>query len=202
MDKFGKIVVLAMSVVFCVFVIWALSTGIITQWNQTALGAFWFFVIVLGGPIAYYFSNTVSDRADISTPVGKATLVGGYAVSVAAYGVVTFFPPPDPKPVIDPLAQTAWRKCVLDNDLADDITDARSIVVTNLDGNGHLLEVPLVNERSRVEFYCCFDPKQKNMIVYIGIPSVVDGRREIQREIKREGEGAIAISVRKGGVAQ
>src|SRR5205085_2428047 len=96
----------------------------------------------------------------------------------------------------DLVAQPSWRKCVLDNDVADDITDARSIVVKNLTGDGHLFTAPLSDERSRVEFYCCFEPRQKVMKVHIGIPSRVDPGRRIEQEISREGDGAVSISVR------
>jgi hypothetical protein len=80
--------------------------------------------------------------------------------------------------------------------VADDITDARDIVVKNLEGNGRLFVDVVADGSSRVEFYCCFDVGQTSMKVYIGIPSRVTARRKIERVVSRDGGGAESISVR------
>jgi len=192
LDTIGKLVGLVVSVVFCGWVIFVLTAGRLRDMTPLEFRVFWAFFIILGGPIPYFFTNTVSDTANLSTPIGKFTLGGGYVVCVLAFVLVDqLIEEPSPLP------QPAWRKCVLDNDVEDDITNARDILVKNLDGNGRLFVDVVAHERSRVEFYCCFDVGQTSMKVYIGLPSrVKPPRRKLEPVISRDGSGAESISVR------
>jgi hypothetical protein len=84
LDKAGKLTGLVVSVLFFSFGVWYLSSGKLAFASQKELGLLYAFVIILGGPIPYFFVNVTDTRAKLSTPLGQFSLAGGYVVAVLA----------------------------------------------------------------------------------------------------------------------
>ncbi len=142
-DALGKIVGLGLSALFLVFVMYLYLTGRLTSPTNTERGVFFAVLIILGGPVPYFYVN-MATKFNVQTPVGKISLFGGYAVAVFAAVFAVFLIPGDEK----------IRKLSLDN-LARDI-HSKDIKVQILGSHRDLLCVPSGDNKEPYVIYCNF----------------------------------------------
>ena len=150
LDAFGKLTGLLMSVLFFIFAVWFLMSGKLKGADQNTLNGFYALMIVLGGPIPYFFASS-GELVKLRTPVGVICLTGGYAVVVAAlYFVIAVIP-----------SQHVWR-LVKVVPPADDAT-ARQVVLVDYSPPGSMFRVESA-EGSRVfPFVLYFGPEDTSI---------------------------------------
>lgn len=149
-DALGKLTGLVMSVLFFIFAVWFLMSGKLEGAEQNTLNGFYVLMIVLGGPIPYFFASS-SELVKLRTPVGVICLTGGYAVVVAALYFVHIVMP----------SQHVWRLVKIAPPADDDTVKRLVLVYSSPPGSMFRVESA---ERSRVLSYVLhFGPEDKDI---------------------------------------
>jgi hypothetical protein len=104
-DFIGRLVGLMMSALFFLFAAYYLVSGKAAGATQIELQVLYALMIILGGPIPYFFASATNANVSLNTGAGRIWLAGGYAVSLAAVLVVMYVIP----------GHEVWRVIEFDN---------------------------------------------------------------------------------------
>ncbi len=151
-DSIGKIVVLTMSVAFVVLALWLIATDRLKRPGYT-LNLFYALMIILGGPIAYFFASATT-RIELNSPSGRAWFGGGYAVSVFAVLFATRLVPP----------QHVYHLVRLNN-IEEDVP-AKQIAISEHSPAGAVFE-DLSSDSGAYQFLCHFQPGSQDIKIRI-----------------------------------
>jgi hypothetical protein len=107
LDNIGRIVGLAISILFMAWAVCSLSFGWIQRWDQAEIQIFFALLILFSGPIAYFWIAAGSE-ARINLILGTFVICGAYAVAFAIAAFVQ---------QIHPLiSHETWQTIELDTD--------------------------------------------------------------------------------------
>ena len=156
--RVARILILLLSVAFFVFVMFCIGTRFFEDAGHRTMRVFNALLIILGGPVAFYFVNTIA-KVELKTLLGAISVSGGYAVAIAAVLI---------PPLISQQEENrlAWDLVKLAN-LKHSIS-AEDIHLIDSTPPARVFEVE-TGDSEAYQLICLFDPRQDDVSVTVRI---------------------------------